>query len=238
MTVYERLLAVQELDTRADQLRHRLDTLPEREAVRSGEDAVGRLDATLVEARAERDVLGRSQQRLEDEIAMVQEKRGHEQDRLYSGSVTAPKELQAIQEEIDALDRRIRALEDDELELMELAEPLDARLARLAAEHAAATSDLDAARSALREAAGGVDVELEQALASRAEVVASVGDDGLVAEYERLRPSFDGIVIARLVGTMCGGCHLSLSAVEGDRLRKLPADARATCDECGRLLVR
>ena len=44
--------------------------------------------------------------------------------------------------------------------------------------------------------------------------------------------------MARLVGTNCGGCHLTLSAVELDRIRHQPGDAVVLCEECGRLLVR
>ena len=44
--------------------------------------------------------------------------------------------------------------------------------------------------------------------------------------------------MARLVGTNCGGCHLTLSAVELDRIRHAPPDEMVFCGECGRLLVR
>jgi predicted nucleic acid-binding Zn-ribbon protein len=59
-----------------------------------------------------------------------------------------------------------------------------------------------------------------------------------LADYEQLRDQFGGVGIARLEGNHCGGCHLALSAVEVDRVRKLPGDARVVCEECGRLLVR
>ena len=49
------------------------------------------------------------------------------------GTVTAAKELQAIQDEIESLRRRQATLEDEILELMEQIEPLDAELAELGA---------------------------------------------------------------------------------------------------------
>jgi uncharacterized protein len=52
-----------------------------------------------------------------------------------------------------------------------------------------------------------------------------------------LRHDLGGIAVARLVGTNCGGCHLTLSAVELDRIRHEPGDAVVICEECGRLLV-
>ena len=62
-------------------------------------------------------------------------------------------------------------------------------------------------------------------------------DGELLAEYERLRRELGGVAVARLAGTSCGGCHLSLSAVEVDRIRKTPAGAMVHCEECGRILV-
>ncbi len=62
-------------------------------------------------------------------------------------------------------------------------------------------------------------------------------DAELLARYEQLRHELGGIAVARLVGTNCGGCHLTLSAVELDRIRHEPGDAVVLCEECGRLLV-
>ena len=44
----------------------------------------------------------------------------------------------------------------------------------------------------------------------------------LLERYEQLRHDLGGIAVARLVGTNCGGCHLTLSAVELDRIRHQP----------------
>ena len=49
---------------------------------------------------------------------------------MYSGSITSPRELQAMQTEVEQLRRHQRALEDRELELMESQEAIDAELAR------------------------------------------------------------------------------------------------------------
>ena len=82
-----------------------------------------------------------------------------------------------------------------------------------------------------------IDTELEQVRAERGNIAGEI-DPALLAEYETLRPQSGGIAIARLVGGSCGGCHLGLSAVEIDRIKKLPPEAPARCEECGRLLAR
>ncbi|MDZ7733961.1 MAG: C4-type zinc ribbon domain-containing protein [Acidimicrobiia bacterium] len=57
-------------------------------------------------------------------------------------------------------------------------------------------------------------------------------------EYEKLRRQLGGIGVAPLEGGTCGGCNLTLSAVERDRIKSEPPDAVIHCEECGRLLVR
>ena len=61
--------------------------------------------------------------------------------------------------------------------------------------------------------------------------------DDLLARYEQLRSKLGGTGAARLVGGSCSGCHLTLSSMELDRVRKAPPDAVITCEQCGRILV-
>ena len=88
----------------------------------------------------------------------------------------------------------------------------------------------------------GHGVRLEPLTPEDRDGLAAAAADGvdaeLLATYEGLRGELGGIAVARLVGSVCGGCHLGLSAVEVDRIKKQPPDALVRCDECGRLLVR
>jgi predicted nucleic acid-binding Zn-ribbon protein len=237
MGVFDDLLRLQGYDTTADQLRHRREVLPERAALIDLAKASTELEAAAATVQAQRDELARAQRRLEDEVTGIEEKVAHEDRTLYSGSVTSPKELQAIQDEIASLGRRQSALEDQVIELMEQAEPLDGQLVeaeatrgRLEAETAEAVASLAAGEAA-------IDDELASVAAARAEVAPSIPDD-LLAHYETLRTQLGGVAVARLEGDVCGGCRLILPAVELDTIRHQPPDARVHCEECGRLLVR
>ncbi len=126
------LLEVQALDTIADQLRHRRDHLPERAELADRNAKLSELEAGAGEVQSERDTIAASEKRLEDEIALVAEKAKGADQKLYSGTVNVPRELTALQDEIASLQRRKGQLEDQELELMEQAEPLDATLAEMA----------------------------------------------------------------------------------------------------------
>ena len=237
MSRWDALLSVQEHDTNLDQLTHRLAHLPtERELAEVMTTLVG-LEATTAQVQGRRHDLGRDQQRLEDEISSLGDKATQHDKALYSGVVNNPRELQAMQDEIAALRRRISQLEDQDLELMEQIDPLDADLARSAASHAELDQRAATLRAQIAEEQVAIEADLQRVGDERAALAATVEPD-LLAEYDTLRPQSGGIAIARLVGGSCGGCHLSLSAVEVDRIKKLPPEAAAHCEECGRLLAR
>jgi predicted nucleic acid-binding Zn-ribbon protein len=237
MSRWDVLLVVQEHDTTTDQLQHRRRTLPARGELDATMGKVTAVEGRIGEVEASKAELARLQQRLEDEISLLRDKAKQHDTQLYSGTIANPKDLQLLQDEIAALQRRISQLEDQELEVMEQIEPLDAELARLAGER----RDLDDEAGRLRASIAEQEVEIEAQLAAveaeRAEAAAQV-DPTMLEEYEELRPKLGGIAIARLVGGSCGGCHLALSAMEVDRIRHLAPEEPARCEECGRLLAR
>jgi uncharacterized protein len=237
MSRWAALLAVQEHDTRTDQLNHRIETLPVRSELAQLEHDVRSVDERLADAQRRRDELGRSQQRLEDEIASLTERANQAEKQLYSGAVTNPRELQALQDDVASIRRRIGQLEDDELEIMELVEPVDAERSQLTGERERLDAEGARLRAALEEAESELAVQLAAVQAERETAAAEVPDE-LWPEYDKLRARFGGVGIARLVGSTCQGCHLALPAVEVDRIRKLPLDEAVHCEECGRLLVR
>lgn len=237
MSRWDALLAVQEHDTALDQLRHQIETLPERADLAAAMDQLADLERAGDEITEERQRIGRDQQRLEDEIATLTAKAGRTDKLLYGGTVSNPRELQAMQDEIAALKRRIGQLEDRELELMEAAEPLDTRLEDIGQQRRVLDAHAASLRAAIAEAEVALGAEASRVLSERSQLSSAI-DQTVLTEYESLRPHLDGIAIAPLVGAQCGGCHLTLSAVEIDRIKRLPPDEPARCEECGRLLAR
>jgi predicted nucleic acid-binding Zn-ribbon protein len=139
--------------------------------------------------------------------------------------------------DVEQLEARASGLEDQVLELMEEGEPLDAEVAALEGEKDRYGTERVAALERLAAAEEVVDREIAELKEQRVEAAATVPSD-LIATYERLRKQLAGVGAARLVGSMCTGCHLALPATELDRIRRAPADAVVYCDQCGRILVR
>src|SRR6478752_1862405 len=106
MSAFDDLLEVQQLDTTIDQLRHRLSTLPERARVSTAERAIVDVAARRTGAESRRADVRREQKRHEDEVATVEAKVTQVDRQLYGGTITSPKELEALQHELDTLRQR------------------------------------------------------------------------------------------------------------------------------------
>ena len=70
--------------------------------------------------------------------------------------------------------------------------------------------------AALVAAEAAVDEELDPP-GGRPSRGSRLGPGRLLATYDRLRARVDGVAVARLVGSHCDGCHLTLPAMELDR---------------------
>ena len=232
-----RLLDVQDRDVTLDQLRYRRGSLPDRTTLGASETAMAGLDRELGALQQQLHELELTQKRLEDEVSMVETKAASENKKLNSGTITAPRELQALSEEVDALGRRQRTLEDGVLEVMEKAEPLAADVDRLTGERASLATEIDRLQASVADQEQAIDREIGDVTAARAGVAAELPDD-LLARYEKLRARLGGVAVARLEGDRCMGCHVSLPAMEVDAARHAPADAVVIHEDCGRMLVR
>jgi uncharacterized protein len=236
MSVLEDLLVVQEHDTAVDRLRHKLETLPEKARLAEVTQALAAVEGSIAEVGGRRDDVVRRQQRHEDELASVEDKIGEVDRRLYSGTVSAPRELQAMQADVASLKRHRSEIEDHVLEAMQDREPLDAEVAALEQRRAGLEVEADELRQAIVDQSKEIDADLAAEVDARAAAAAGIPGD-LLSQYERLRASEGGVGAARLVNGRCSGCHLTLPATELDRIRHEAPDAVVLCDQCGRILV-
>ncbi len=232
----ESLLALQEHDGALDRLRHRHQTLPERDALARAEADAAAVDARLTTTRAERDGVARDEQKLDDEARSLAAKAKEVEAKMYSGEISSPRELQAMQSDVEQLRKHQRNVENRELELMETREPLDATLTELEEHHSVLEGELERIRRTLADAEGVITAEAREERAARDNIAAGI-DERLVKEYERCRAVANGVGVARLVGTTCQACHLSIPAIEAEQIKKTAGDPLAYCDNCGAILV-
>lgn len=230
-----RLLDLQTLDTRLAQLDHARTRVPEIAALAEAQERLTRNRDDLVRAETTLSDVRRELTRAEADVQQVRDRAARDQSRLDSGQ-GSPKDLTALQHELESLGRRQSDLEDIELEVMERAESAETEAEQLRAAQQGLeteTADLTAARDA---ALAALDAERAEVAAPRESLVAEL-DDALVALYERVR-EHSGTGAAALRARRCGGCQLELNTVELARIAKAPGDEVLRCEECNRILVR
>lgn len=237
MAPFDDLLTLQTHDSAVDRLRHRRATLAERAELESRKAAYDDLERRRVEVAGRRDAELREERRLDDEVRALEAKAKAEDTRMYSGTVSSPRELQAMQADIEQLRRQAREREDEELDVMVRREALDAEVAELEAAEAALVAEMRTLQAAIEAAEQEIDAELAVEEQARAALVPSI-PEATLRLYEQIRAANRGVGAARLVGMNCQACHLALPATEVDRIRHLPPDTLARCEHCGAILVR
>ena len=231
-----RLLDLQALDSTLDRLAHKRKTLPELAEISRLDTALAALRDEIVMAEAAVNDLQREVDKSEADIEQVRARKARDEERLSSGAITVPKQLEEIQHEVETLKRRQNELEDAELELMERMEEVQQGLDALTSSR----TELEAQRAAAVETRDAQWVEIDQqsetTTQERAVVAAELPAD-LLALYDKLRASEGGVGAGAIERGRCGACHLDLMQNEKAEYRAAPVD-EVLRHECRRILVR
>jgi predicted nucleic acid-binding Zn-ribbon protein len=192
-------------------------------------DARNRL--ATVEAHSEKLAAGR---RASDRtIADLQVRLEQIQARLYSGSITSVKEMEATEEERATTEKSLADTEDRLLEIMVRAEEVEETLTkglrvveRLEAQR---NADVDAMTSQVE----GLKANIEVLTVDRGELREATPGPTL-HQYETLRANKGGMAVAKVDRGMCSGCRVTLSTSELQRVRLATKPMR--CSSCRRIM--
>ena len=191
----------------------------------------------IVGAETEESDVARQQAKADADVEQVRSRASRDQQRLDSGVLTSPKDLENLQHELESLARRQAELEDVELEVMERLEDVQTRLAALRAELAEVDRAAEALTVTRDDALADLAKDREFVTRQRADVARDLPED-LATLYEKLRADNGGVGAARLHQGRCEGCRLELNATELSRARAAEPDEVLRCEECRRILVR
>ena len=228
------LLELQRLDSAGDRLTHRRSNLPEQAELEQIESSILELEGKMSHAQSIASEVGGRQAKLDTEIETVGLKVKYEEEKLYAGKVTSPRELSSLQAEIESLKRRKATMEDADLEVMQEREAADRVVLEIQQELSQAMESAAEARARCDAAATGIDSELDTVVSERDAWRPRLPED-LILFYEDLRASKSGVGAAALDGGMCQGCHMQLPAQDVARIRRTEGLVR--CPECRRILV-
>ena len=226
------LLDLQDVDLAIDRLIHQRQTLPE---LTKYQEAAGRHER-LEEIRKVKGVELRSLEldldKAEGELELIEIKLKESETRLFAGGMSG-RETEQKRLEVQSLRGQQSALEDRVLGLIDQVDPVRTEVARLDGQLSTTGQEVAALEEVIAAAWRQIDAQIGRREESKREIAATISSE-LIALYEQLRKSKEGVAVGRLTGGQCGGCHLALS---------LPEQAEAAdwdpprCLHCMRILV-
>jgi len=229
LTALDTLLAVQEQDRTLYRLNRDITDIPTRS--KHVQDILEGHRQTLHKAVEEAKKTGTHIHQLEGE---VEERKGKiRRYREQQFQIKSNEEYRALEHEISLVQKEIRALEDQALQLMEGVESAQGDHQRreqdFQAEEARAREDL----AALEQRAQNLQAELAAARQKREDLAVGLPPQDL-QRYERILGKTHDYAIVPIQNGACGGCHMNLPPhIINDARRP---DTLANCVFCGRLL--
>lgn len=224
------LFQLQQLDLEADRL------VAEQQALASTLQSTALLKRVRAEAQSAQQQLASGLQAQKDaEWALedVERRLKQQEQRLYNGSVTNAKELNAIQQEVQNLRAQQARQEEKALEMMEAAEDLRAVTERKERAVKEAEQEWELANTAGVARLDQLEEKLQELRGKRNGLTATL-DSELVKRYEGMRKTKQGRVISRVEQNSCQWCRVILTPSELQRVRI--SSELQTCSNCGRIL--
>ncbi len=156
------------------------------------------------------------------------------EQRLMGGEVRNPKELEALQSNLEALQRQRSLVEGQGLEALLKVEEFTTRLAQ----EQLILQQLEVKWSAGQKGLFEEETKLKRAymqLKKQREVSAASLSEDFLKRYEYLRQRKGGVAVAPIQQTTCGACHVQVPTGIASTARN-PEGSLAICPSCGRIL--
>lgn len=225
-----KLFRLQQVDSQLDQRNTRLAEihmiLEEGLAVREANQVKQLAETTQREAQ-------KHVREAEENVKTQQTQLSQNQSSLYGGKVTNPKELQDLQKEAEALGKRLRDLEDHQLEKMTSLEEAQSILAKAEESLDAVKAQQAVEERALHSEQSKLLEDIAQLNSERASVLAGVSAADL-STYDSVRKSKAGLAVSKVQNHECSICGAELSAALSEAARS--PEELVRCDNCKRIL--
>ena len=232
-----RLLELADIDAELGRIEHRRRGLPEHAELARLESRDDELRDSIAALTAQNSDLKREQAKAEGDVDQVRARIDRDRQRLDSGMVNSPRELESLQSEVQSLHRRQSDLEEVVLDVMERRESAQVTLEQAAAEREQLGTGLIRVTGARDAALAELAEQSVKAGDRRIEVIAAIPPD-LLELYDKLRAQHGGVGAAALRQRGCQGCNLTLNTNDLNAIRAAPDDEVLRCEECRRILVR
>ncbi len=156
-----------------------------------------------------------------------------QEKRLYGGTVNNPKELYALQQEVQRLRAQQSRQEDMALEVMEAADTLQEMALRKAEALEQAEAIWARESETLVARRDQLEIRKQELQARRAQMANSI-DAEIISRYDAMRRTKQGRAISKVEQNSCQWCRVILTPSELQRVRT--SKDLQTCSNCGRIL--
>lgn len=152
---------------------------------------------------------------------------------LYGGRIQNPKELQDLQNDVASLKRRLRALEDIQLDAMMSVESVRETLQQTRLDYNRVQGQSISKNAALLSERDTLQKERERFLAQRLAILPAI-DKSTLTLYDDLRQRHRGVAVAEVNENSCEACGSSLTPGHAQSVRT--SSQLVHCPMCGRIL--
>jgi predicted nucleic acid-binding Zn-ribbon protein len=229
VSTIEKLLVVQEHDSRILQLEKEMRDVPARK-----ERELERLKGHKAALEEAEDALKAKQSALKQfEVETGSKNEKIAKLRGQQLELKTNKEFKAMDNEIAAIERSIKTIEDGELAVMEAIESVRAGVEENRKELAAEDAEVQVDIKDLDERLASLQAELNDEQADRTTAVEGI-DSAWVQRYDSIFKSKGGRALVSTANGVCGGCFMTLPPyLRHDAKKRLDM---VVCGFCGRLL--
>ena len=225
----EQLLILQDREQKIRQIRTEIETIPLRRTSLEAQLAASRGSVEALKQRARHVEMDRK--KLELDVGTRTETISRLKTQQYQ--TRKNDEFQAIGHEIDRYENEIRKIEDDELELMVLADKIKADLAEEEKKAAAAQESIARQTADLDEKSKALESQFEALTRERSELAEKIDED-LLGRFERLFKSKGDAAVVAIEHGVCTGCHMKVTTATAAQARA--GKEIVSCENCGRIL--
>ena len=225
----EQLLILQDREQKIRQIQIEIETVPLRRKS---------LEAQLAESKASVETLRQRVRQLEvdrKKLELDVGVRAESVSRLKTQQYQTRKndEFQALGHEIDRYENEIRKIEDDELELMVLADKIKADLTAEETKAAATRDSIARQTDDLDEKSKALDSQLQGLMTERSHLATNIDED-LLGRFERLFKSKGDAAVVAIEHGVCTGCHMKVTTATAASVKA--GKEIVSCENCGRIL--
>ena len=229
--VLQKLLELQNVDVRLNEVQARLAAFPKKLA-----DA----DARAASAKAELDQSKAAQltsfkERKKYELDVEQWKERVRKYRDQTSQVKTNEAYKALQREVQMAEAEIAKAEDRLLEQMVAGEEYDRRIKSAEAALKEVEAVVGVQRSTIGTDKAAAEKSLAELTAERAVGVAAIPEN-LLDHYERIAKKHNGVALAEVRDEKCGACGMRIRPHVFQEMRRLGSEEMFHCETCTRII--